>query len=70
MPVQTITINESKDVLLLVWDANGKAWLVPGVALTGTDSWWQTVISLVEGVIQLPEPMPIEPMPIDPMPID
>jgi hypothetical protein len=70
MPVQTITINESKDVLLLVWDANGNAWLVPGVALTGTDSWWQTVISLVEGVIQLPEPMPIEPMPIDPMPID
>jgi len=70
MPVQTITINESKDVLLLVWDANGNAWLVPGVALTGTDSWWQTVISLVEGVIQLPEPMPIDPMPIDPMPID
>jgi hypothetical protein len=69
MPVQTITIDESKTVLLLVWDANGNAWLVPGVALTGADSWWQTVITLVEGVIQLPEPMPIEPM-IDPMPID
>jgi hypothetical protein len=70
MPVQTITIDESKTVLLLVWDANGNAWLVPGVALTGADSWWQTVITLVEGVIQLPEPMPIEPMPVDPMPID
>jgi len=68
LPVQTITINESKPVLLLVWDANGNAWLVPGVALTGTDSWWQTVISLAEGVIQLPEP--IEPMPYEPMPID
>jgi hypothetical protein len=68
LPVQTITINESKPVLLLVWDANGNAWLVPGVALTGTDSWWQTVISLVEGVIQLPEP--IEPMPYEPMLID
>ena len=68
LPVQTITIDESKAVLLLVWDANGNAWLVPGVALTGTDSWWQTVISLVEGVIQLPEP--IEPMPYEPMPID
>lgn len=68
LPVQTITIDESKSVLLLVWDANGNAWLVPGVALTGTDSWWQTVISLVEGVIQLPEP--IEPMPYEPMPID
>ncbi len=65
MPVQTITIDESESVLLLVWDTNGNAWLVPGVALTGTDSWWQTVISLVEGVIQLPEPMLIEPMPID-----
>jgi len=68
LPVQTITIDESKSVLLLVWDANGNAWLVPGVALTGTDWWWQTVISLEEGVIQLPEP--IEPMPYEPMPID
>jgi len=68
LPFQTITIDESKSVLLLVWDANGNAWLVPGVALTGTDSWWQTVISLAEGLIQLPEP--IEPMPYEPMPID
>jgi len=70
MPVQTITLDEAKSVLLLVWDASGSAWLVPGVALTGTDWWWQTVITLVEGVIQLPEPMLIEPMPIDPMPAD
>jgi hypothetical protein len=70
IPVQTITIDESKSVLLLVWDASGRAWLVPGAALTGTDSWWQTVITLVEGVIELPEPMPIEPLLIDPMPID
>jgi hypothetical protein len=48
-----------------VWDASGSAWLVPGVALTGADSWWQTVITLEEGAIQLPEPMLIEPMPID-----
>ena len=68
MTVQTITLDESKPVLLLVWDANGNAWLVPGVALTGTNSWWQTVITLVDGVIQLPEPMPIEPA--GPMPID
>ncbi len=68
MPVQTITIDESQSVLLLIWDAAGNAWLVPGVALTGTDSWWQTVITLVEGIIQLPEPMPIEPA--EPMPID
>jgi hypothetical protein len=65
IPVQTITIDESQSVLLLVWDASGSAWLVPGVALNGADSWWQTVITLEEGVIQLPEPMLIEPMPID-----
>ena len=70
MPVQTITLDEAKSALLLVWDASGSAWLVPGVALTGTDWWWQTVITLVEGVIQLPEPMLIEPMPIEPMPAD
>ncbi|MEN9910633.1 MAG: hypothetical protein RLZZ441_201, partial [Actinomycetota bacterium] len=70
IPVETITIDESKSVLLLVWDANGAAWLVPGVSLNGTEWWWQTVITLVEGVIQLPEPMLIEPMPIDPMPAD
>jgi hypothetical protein len=71
LPTDTPTLEPSEPplpVLLLVWDANGNAWLVPGVALTGTDSWWQTVISLVEGVIQLPEP--IEPMPYEPMPID
>lgn len=65
IPVQTITIDTSESVLLLVWDASGNAWLVPGIALTGEDSWWQTVITLVEGVIQLPEPMPTDPMPID-----
>jgi len=49
--------------LLLVWDASGDAWLVPGVALTGADSWWQTVITLVDGVIELPpasEPIPVD----------
>lgn len=68
MTVQTITIDEAKSALLLIWDANGSAWLVPGVAVTGADWWWQSVITLVEGVIQLPEPMPIEPA--EPMPID
>lgn len=65
IPVQTVTIDKSESVLLLVWDASGNAWLVPGVALTGQDSWWQTVITLVEGVVQLPEPMATDPMPID-----
>ena len=54
IPVQTITIDKAESALLLVWDASGNAWLVPGVALTGVDSWWQTVITVVDGVIELP----------------
>ncbi len=63
IPVKTITIDKAESALLLVWDASGDAWLVPGVALTGVDSWWQTVITLVDGVIELPpasEPIPID----------
>lgn len=63
MPVQIITIDTAKPALLMVWDQSGTAWLVPGVALTGVDFWWQTVITLVEGVIELPEPIDV--MPID-----
>jgi hypothetical protein len=63
MPVQTVTIDSAKSALLMVWDQSGTVWLVPGVALTGADMWWQTVITLVEGVIELPEPMEV--MPID-----
>jgi len=68
LPVQTVTIDTSKPALLMVWDQSGTVWLVPGVALTGADMWWQTVITLVEGVIELPEPMDV--MPIDVMPTD
>lgn len=68
LPVQTVTINSAQSALLMVWDESGTVWLVPGVALTGEDFWWQTVITLVEGVIELPEPMDV--MPIDVMPAD
>ena len=62
MEVVTVTIDEAKPALLLIWDQSGNAWLVPGVALTGADWWWQTVITLVEGVIELPEPVSIKPI--------
>ena len=68
LEVQTVTIDSAKPALLMVWDQSGTVWLVPGVALTGVDMWWQTVITLVEGVIELPEPMDV--MPIDVMPTD
>lgn len=68
LPVQVVTIDSAQPALLMVWDQSGTVWLVPGVALTGVDMWWQTVITLVEGVIELPEPMDV--MPIDVMPAE
>jgi hypothetical protein len=62
----TLTVTDAQATLLLVWDANGNAWLVPGYVMRhGTDEWaWTTVISLQEGVIELPEPMPVTIMPV------
>jgi hypothetical protein len=61
----TVTVDEAFETLLLVWDADGNAWLVPGFAMPHPDGWFNSVISLVEGVITLPEPIAIEPMLLD-----
>lgn len=60
-----VTVDEAFATLLLVWDADGNAWLVPGFAMPHPDGWFNAVISLVEGVITLPEPMAIEPYMLD-----
>lgn len=62
----TITVNSAEATLLLVWDANGNAWLVPGYVMRhGSEPWdWTTVISLIEGLIEMPEPMPVTIMPV------
>ena len=57
-----VTVEEAHATLLLVWDADGNAWLVPGFAMPHPDGWFNSVISVVEGVITLPEPMAIEPL--------
>lgn len=67
--VEVVTLNEAEQTLLLVWDADGNAWLVPGHAYPMDEGWWSSVISLVEGIIALPEPIEIEPMPL-PMPAE
>jgi hypothetical protein len=58
----TVTVEEAHETLLLVWDADGNAWLVPGFAMPHPDGWFTSVISLIEGVITLPEPVVIEPL--------
>jgi len=71
----TVTLEHAEATLLMLWDVDGNAWLVPGYAFTQPDhGFWAAVVSLVEGVIQLPEPFDaatdatIEPMPADATP--
>jgi hypothetical protein len=45
----------SKKTHLLIWDAKGGAWLVPGYMLKNSDGWYNSVISLVDGIIALPK---------------
>lgn len=64
--VEIVTLDEAEATLLLMWDSKGDAWLVPGYAYRQAEGWWSSVVSLVEGVIALPEPIEyrIEPMPL------
>lgn len=56
-----VTINGSTKHLLQIWDKSGGAWLVPGYGLTGSNGSINFVVSLVEGVIELPEAIGMEP---------
>ena len=60
------TVSSAEEALLLVWDASGNAWLVPGYILRhGSEMWdWSPVISVVDGVIEVPEPQLIGIMPV------
>lgn len=62
----TVTIDSAKPLLLQVWDKNFGSWLVPGFALSGNEGSVNFVVSLIEGVIELPEPVEVQPM-IEPM---
>jgi len=63
----TLTILEAEKALLSVWDANGEVWLVPGWILINDQGWFGAVISVIEGVIALPEETDfgIMPLPAD-----
>jgi hypothetical protein len=61
----TLTVLESEAALLSIWDANGEVWLVPGWILINDQGWFGAVISLIEGVIELPKETDIMPLPAD-----
>lgn len=52
-----VTVEDATSTLLLMWDAEGNAWLVPGYAMKMPEGWWNAVVSLVDGVIALPNEM-------------
>ena len=60
----TLTVVESESALLSVWDANGEVWLVPGYILVNDQGWFGAVISLIEGVIELPKETEVDIMPL------
>ena len=64
--VITLTVESSEEAPLLVWDASGTAWLVPGYIMRhGSEPWnASAVISVEEGVIALPEPTMMDIMPL------
>ena len=57
-----LTINRSEEVLVSVFDSAGNMWLVPGYLLFNDQGWFYSIVSLVEGVIQLPEPYDVMPV--------
>ncbi|MFM9877169.1 MAG: hypothetical protein ACKVOG_04880 [Rhodoglobus sp.] len=61
-----VTVDNATATLLLLWDADGNAWLVPGYAMQMDEGWWNAVVSLVDGVIALPEPIEVDPAVLEP----
>jgi hypothetical protein len=63
----TLTIVSAERALVSIWDAAGDVWLVPGLIMVNDQGWFNSVISVVDGVIALPDPtiVQIEPLPAE-----
>jgi hypothetical protein len=57
--IVTLKLTSSEPQLLMIYDKSGGAWLVPGYLLKNDQGWFDSIISLEDGVIELPEPMEI-----------
>jgi hypothetical protein len=60
-----LTVERAEATMLSVWDSLGNYWLVPGYVLFNDQGWFDSVISLEEGVIELPETMVMLPMDVN-----
>ncbi len=59
--IQKLVIERSTATMLMIYDKRGSAWLVPGYLLHNDKGWFDAVISLEEGVIELYKPEEISP---------
>lgn len=64
--IVNLVINKSEVVLVSVFDSAGNMWLVPGYLLFNDQGWFDSIVSVVEGVIQLPEPYDVMPLQEEP----
>lgn len=66
--IVTLKLESSTQALLMIFDRSGGAWLVPGYLLNNDQGWFDSIIALEEGVIELPEPYEVGIMPIEDAP--
>ena len=52
--VVVVEINKAVKTHVMIWDAAGNTWLVPGYIFIGDGSWISPVFSLEDGVVALP----------------
>ena len=57
-----VTVGSAESVLLTVYDATGNTWLVPGYAMNHDLGWFDAVIAVEDGVIELPDYSDVMPM--------
>jgi hypothetical protein len=66
--IVTLKLESSTEALLMIFDRSGGAWLVPGYLLNNDQGWFDSIIALEEGIIELPEPYEVGIMPIEDAP--
>ena len=56
----TVTIDKADHTLMMVWDKKGNAWLTPGYVFQNNQTpYWPMVMSVKDGVIELPKKTPL-----------
>lgn len=61
-----LKLTGAKPQLLMIYDKSGGAWFVPGYLVQNDQDWFHAIISLEEGVIELPDPIEFGIMPVEP----